>query len=120
MAASAARGGVNAGEGDILPALVSEVAQYAGTLQRPAIIGHSVGAVVALEVAAEHPDIVRRLLIVGALPFYSLTISPAASVEMMRPMAAALRTEMLAQGDKGQSGGPNAHADRAERHAKSR
>jgi pimeloyl-ACP methyl ester carboxylesterase len=34
-----AAAGVNAEEGDILPALVSEVAQYAGTLQRPAIIG---------------------------------------------------------------------------------
>jgi len=91
--------GVNAGEGDILPALINEVAQYAAGLQRPAIVGHSVGGLLALEVAARRPDVVSRLLIVDALPFYSLTITPAASVEMMRPMAATLRTQVLEQGD---------------------
>jgi pimeloyl-ACP methyl ester carboxylesterase len=91
--------GINGGEGDLLPPLISEVAQYAAGLPRPAMIGHSIGGLIALEVAEQRPDAVSRLLIVDALPFYSLTISPAASVEMMRPMAATLRTQVLEQGD---------------------
>jgi len=91
--------GANAGEGDILPALINEVTEYAAALRRPAIVGHSIGGLIALKVTEQRPDAVGRLLIVDALPFYSLTITPAASVEMMRPMAATLRTQVLEQGD---------------------
>jgi pimeloyl-ACP methyl ester carboxylesterase len=52
------------------------VTEYAAGLRRPAIVGHSIGGLIALEVAERRPDAVGRLLIVDALPFYSLTISP--------------------------------------------
>src|SRR5262245_2843600 len=48
--------GVNAGEGDILPVLISEVVEYAAALRRPAIIGHSIGGLIALEVGERRPD----------------------------------------------------------------
>ena len=65
----------------MLPALVAEMVQYVAGLERPSIIGHSLGGLIALEVAAANPDAIGRLLIVDALPFYALTINPGATVE---------------------------------------
>jgi pimeloyl-ACP methyl ester carboxylesterase len=45
-------------------------------LKMPTIIGHSLGGEVALMLGARYPDQVGRLLIVDALPFYSLLIDP--------------------------------------------
>ena len=65
-------------------------------LEAPAIIGHSLGGEVALMLGARHPDRVGRLLIVDALPFYSLLIDPAATGETIKPRATAFRNAMLA------------------------
>lgn len=65
-------------------------------LKAPAIVGHSLGGEVALMLGARHPDRVGRLLIVDALPFYSLLIDPAATSETVKPRAAAFRDAMLA------------------------
>ena len=91
--------GANRADDDMLPALVAEIAQYAATLERPAIIGHSLGGLIALEVAARQPDSISRVLVVDALPFYALTISPAATVDMAKPMATMIRTQLMAQTD---------------------
>lgn len=65
-------------------------------LKMPAIIGHSLGGEVALMLGARHPDRVGRLLIVDALPFYSLLSHPAATSDSVKPQAAAFRDAMLA------------------------
>jgi pimeloyl-ACP methyl ester carboxylesterase len=64
-------------------------------LKAPTIIGHSLGGEVALMVGARHPDRVGPLLIVDALPFYSLLINPAATSDSVKPQAAAFRNAML-------------------------
>lgn len=65
-------------------------------LKAPVIIGHSLGGEVALMLGARHPDQVGRLLIVDALPFYSLLLDPAATSETAKPRAAAFRDAMVA------------------------
>ncbi|MBB5711615.1 alpha/beta fold hydrolase [Sphingomonas xinjiangensis] len=65
-------------------------------LTAPTIIGHSLGGEVALMLGARYPDRVGRLLIVDALPFYSLLIDPAATSDSVKPQAAVFRNAMLA------------------------
>jgi len=46
---------------------------------------------------ARHPDLVGRLMIVDALPFYTLTINHAATSETAAPHATAMRDWLLSQ-----------------------
>ena len=89
----------NKADGDLLPALVAELERYAAALGRPAMIGHSLGGLMALEVAAQTPDVIDRVMVVDALPFYALTISPGATIGMATPMATMMRSQLLAQTD---------------------
>ncbi|GAB3841368.1 alpha/beta hydrolase [Hymenobacter jeollabukensis] len=63
-------------------------------LQRPAIIGHSLGGFMALWMSATKPEAVGPLLIVDSLPFLSAIQNPNATVESVRPMAEASRQQM--------------------------
>ena len=85
--------------GPVVPGLVEEIAAYIAeqALPAPAIIGHSLGGVTALLLAARHPAAVGRVLVVDALPFFPLIVSPAATVEGVRPMAGALRDQVAGQ-----------------------
>lgn len=66
-------------------------------LERPVVIGHSLGGVLALQMAASQADAIDRLVIVDALPFLAAAQNPAATVESTRPAAQAMRAGMLAQ-----------------------
>jgi pimeloyl-ACP methyl ester carboxylesterase len=90
--------GVNGEEG-ALKALTDEVAAYAAKLDHPAIIGHSLGGLIALEVAEAKPDAVSRVMAVDALPFYPLIMAPTATIEMVKPSAAMMRSRVIAQTD---------------------
>ena len=84
--------------GPVLRPFVDDLAGYirdAG-LDRPAIVGHSMGGLVALMLASEQPALAGRLVIVDSLPFIGTLFSPAATVAMMRPQAEGLRAMMLA------------------------
>jgi pimeloyl-ACP methyl ester carboxylesterase len=65
-------------------------------ITRPAIIGHSMGGLVALMWTKAHPDHVARAMIVDALPYVGEIFVPGATVEMMAPQAAAMRDRMVA------------------------
>lgn len=91
--------GPNKADGDMLPALVAEMVQYVAGLDRPAVIGHSLGGLIALEVAAQKPDAISRVLVVDALPFFALTISPGATIDMATQMATMMRNQLMAQTD---------------------
>lgn len=84
--------------GAVAAPLADAIASYvrANNLKAPAIIGHSLGGEVALIIGARHPGTAGRLMVVDALPFYSLIIDPTATVEKVAPRAAALRDAMLA------------------------
>lgn len=63
-------------------------------LDRPVVMGHSLGGVLALQMAAEKPGRIERLVIVDALPF--LAGVRGATPEAARGQAAAMRQQMMA------------------------
>lgn len=93
--------GVPAGpdaDGPVVGPLADEIVAYiqASRLGAPAVIGHSMGGFTALTIADRHPEAVGRIMIVDALPFFSVLVSPAATVESITPQAAGLRDRMIA------------------------
>lgn len=83
---------------DFLPAMRDELLAYASQqgLKRPAIIGHSLGGVLALQMAIAAPDAMGPLVIVDSLPFYAGIRNPQATAASMKPVADQLRAGMLA------------------------
>lgn len=61
--------------------------------------GHSMGGFLGLKLAAENPELISRLVVVDALPFYSLIFNPAATAESVRPQADGFRAQILSQDD---------------------
>ncbi|HYN46229.1 MAG TPA: alpha/beta hydrolase [Allosphingosinicella sp.] len=56
--------------GAIMPPLADEIARYivARRLDRPAIVGHSMGGTLAMMIGARHPRLVGRIMVVDMLP----------------------------------------------------
>lgn len=81
-----------------LPAMRDALLAYVSTqkLERPAVVGHSLGGTQALMMAAEQPARLGPLVIVDALPFLAGIRSPDATVADAQKMAAAMRTQMQA------------------------
>lgn len=63
-------------------------------LNRPAVIGHSLGGFLALWMAATDPSALGPLEIVDSLPFLPVAQNPAATVENTRPQAELMRQQM--------------------------
>jgi pimeloyl-ACP methyl ester carboxylesterase len=57
-------------KGEVIAPLAEEIARYiaAKGLQKPAIVGHSMGGTVAMMVAARHPQRVGKVMVVDMLP----------------------------------------------------
>lgn len=93
--------GANA-EGPVFEPFVAELTDYIrhAQLNRPAVIGHSMGGLTAATIAARNPDLLGRVLIEDSLPFIGLLFSPAATVEAIRPQAEAMLPAMLAMGQQ--------------------
>ncbi|WP_118857982.1 alpha/beta fold hydrolase [Sphingomonas mesophila] len=85
--------GANA-EGPVLGPFVAELGAYAARLKRPALIGHSMGGLSAMMIAARFPDVAGRVLVIDALPFIG-PLFGAASVEALRPQADMMRAMLL-------------------------
>jgi pimeloyl-ACP methyl ester carboxylesterase len=84
-------------EGPILDSVVEELHLYiaANRLQRPKLVGHSLGGLLGLMLVARYPDDAERVLIVDALPFYGLLFGPNATAATVTTNAAALRDTIL-------------------------
>jgi pimeloyl-ACP methyl ester carboxylesterase len=87
-----AAAGANAA-GPVVEGLVEELATYIADskLDHPAVIGHSMGGFSGLALAVRHPDSVSRVMVVDALPFFSVLINPSATAASIEPQAAAIR-----------------------------
>lgn len=104
-------GGGSAGENakaGVLDGIVEDVATY---LRREkigdaAVIGHSMGGLAGMMLARKHPDLVGKLMVVDALPFYGAMMGPAATPDTVRPMAEQMRT-MLVNGPAPTNAPPN-------------
>lgn len=90
----------------ILAGTVEELGRYiaANRLQRPAVVGHSLGGLMGLMLAERSPDAVGRLMAVDALPFIGAMFGPQVTVDAIRPQAAAMRTQMAAPATPEQRG----------------
>lgn len=64
-------------------------------IEDPGVIGHSLGGELGLMLASRHPDLIGRLMVVDAMPFYSLVINPEATEDNMEAQASAFRDATL-------------------------
>jgi pimeloyl-[acyl-carrier protein] methyl ester esterase len=80
--------GANA-NGAVMAAVAAEVRRYIAEqgLERPALIGHSMGGQVGLRVAADAGARVGRVMVVDSSPFFPALISPQATVGDIEPIA---------------------------------
>jgi N-formylmaleamate deformylase len=63
-------------------------------LDRPVVIGHSLGGMLAMAVAADHPDLVGPLVIVDGMPFLAGPNMQVNNVEEARPAIAKMEAYM--------------------------
>jgi pimeloyl-[acyl-carrier protein] methyl ester esterase len=89
------------GDGPFVEPAVEALAAYieAEGLERPAVIGHSMGALTGLMLAQQHPELVGRLLSVDSLPFFSGMYGPQVTAESARPFADQARAGVLGLDD---------------------
>jgi pimeloyl-ACP methyl ester carboxylesterase len=85
--------GANAA-GPVIEPVAEEIARYireAG-LERPALVGHSMGGSWAMLVAARHPELASRVMVVDMIPFMGVMFGgPSATAESLRPVADQMR-----------------------------
>ena len=75
------------GDGAFVQPAVDELARYAATLDRPAVIGHSMGGLSGLLLAQQHPEAVSRVMSVDSLPFFSAMFGPQVTPQTAKPFA---------------------------------
>ena len=76
--------------GPVAAPVAEELARYIAEqgLNRPAVIGHSMGGSIGMMLAARHPDSVGRLMVVDMIPFMGAMFGGAAATpENVAPMA---------------------------------
>ncbi len=77
------------GDGPFVQPMADELARYVREqgLERPAVIGHSMGGMTGVLLAQQHPDLIGRVMSVDSLPFFSALFGPQVTVEAARPFA---------------------------------
>ncbi len=81
----------------ILDGIVNELDGYVreNRIAKPAVVGHSMGGLVAMMLTIRNPDSVGRVMVVDALPFIGTLFQGEASVAAVTPSAARMR-DMIA------------------------
>jgi pimeloyl-ACP methyl ester carboxylesterase len=88
--------GANA-TGPVLAPVAEEIARYIREqrLDRPAIVGHSMGGSWAMMVAGRHPELASRVMVVDMMPFMAAMFGgPTATPDSVRPIAEQIRAGM--------------------------
>lgn len=84
-------------EGDLLPKVKQELLQYIAQqkLDKPAVIGHSLGAFMAFNLASSAPDSIGTVVAVDGLPYLAPVFSRSndTTTDMMQGQAAFLRQQ---------------------------
>lgn len=91
------------GDGPFVQPMADELARYVrdAGLERPTVVGHSMGGMTALLLAQQHPELVGRVMSVDSLPFFSALFGPQVTAETARPFADQAAAGMLAADDAG-------------------
>lgn len=87
-------------QGPVVEGLVEELAAYVADskLDRPAVIGHSMGGFTGLALARRHPESVGRVMVVDALPFFGALLQ-AKDASAAEPMAIRARDSYRTMSD---------------------
>jgi pimeloyl-ACP methyl ester carboxylesterase len=70
--------------------VAEEIARYIREqgLEKPAVVGHSMGGTIGMILAARHPDLVGKLMVVDMVPFMgAMFAAPGATAESVVPVA---------------------------------
>ncbi len=89
--------GVPAIDGPLLQQAEEQLVQLinAEKMDKPLIVGHSLGGFLAMKTAADHPDKVGRLVIVDTMPALVATQAPSMTETQMKEIAAQMQNNML-------------------------
>lgn len=93
--------GANA-SGRIIDPVASEIRRYIAEtgIRQPALIGHSMGGLIAIRAAAEGGNRIGRIMVVDAAPFFPSLISPQARVADVEPVARIGYQALMLLGDQ--------------------
>lgn len=83
--------------GNVSAPVAEDLARYIAEqgLNRPAVIGHSMGGTIGMMLAARHPDSVGKLMVVDMVPFMGAMFgAPGATAGSVAPMADQIYTGM--------------------------
>lgn len=82
---------------NLLPGAVDELAGWLASnrIEKAAVVGHSMGGLMAMMLARAHPEATGRLIVVDALPFYGMLMGPSATPDAVRPMVEQLRAGLV-------------------------
>ncbi len=106
--------GLDAGDnasGPVAAPVAEEIAEYLAfnDITSAPVIGHSMGGTIGLMLAARHPALVERLMVVDQVPFMGVFYGPAgATAESVRPVADMTRDRMASADDAGWAAGAQA------------
>ncbi len=92
----------NAADGPLIQPIADEIARYIreGQLDRPALIGLSMGGSLAMRIAAREPELIAKIMVLDMVPFMGVFIQPPgsnATVESVRPGAEKRLARMLSE-----------------------
>lgn len=84
--------------GPMLEPTVAALHDYiaANHLQGAAVIGHSLGGLMAMRLGIAHPGDAGRIMIVDSLPYAGMMFGPAATPAVVEPQVRAMRDQLVA------------------------
>jgi pimeloyl-[acyl-carrier protein] methyl ester esterase len=89
------------GQGAIIGPVANEMRRYIAFqhMDHPAVVGHSMGGLIALRMAADAPNQTGRVMVVDAAPFFPSLISAGATVGDVEPLARIAYQALMFLGD---------------------
>jgi pimeloyl-ACP methyl ester carboxylesterase len=83
---------------NLIPGAVDELAGWlaANHVEKPRVIGHSMGGLMGMMLVARHPNSAGRLMVVDALPFFGMLMGPGATPDAVRPLLEQMRARITA------------------------
>ncbi len=92
-------------DGPLLQPFIRELTDYIddeivdrNNRQKALVIGHSLGGLATMTLAARYPQGVEKAMIIDSLPFFGLLFGPDTTVDILQPQAAAMRDALIAKG----------------------
>ncbi len=89
-------------DGPLLEPFIRELTDYIddeivdrNNHQKAIVIGHSLGGLATMTLAARYPQGVEKAMIIDSLPFFGLLFGPDTTVETLQPQAAAMRDALI-------------------------